>query len=493
MNISNNEKDPTHGRIVKLLTHKKLDRGMVLIEEQSRCVQKNQVHELVTTDQKNLTAHSRVDRVGFLGFAEINNNSVIERGDKFYIGKQLIGTVVGFDACHAPNHYNIIIEVPELISATDIELQVGHTITFAPNKVSSLSHLVTSHIRPIIIGFGYCGSQLHLPCIKKAFLNLNKSDNEKSFPMPTITVVDPCSETQMNAKYVNYIDFYNTITEIPQYNMENAVLHLCISPRNRPQILHDAIRLGIRRFILEKPVAINNEDLMVMKNLISKNNLDVLVVSNWSSSKLTEKLQQAIARFASQGIKMRKINIIQNKPRIQRSLTNYTHRNALEIEIPHMIVLSLLLAGKNVSVKESTVWDLCHNDQVRYGMGGADLTLQFDNGCMAQLNSNLVSPMRERRVEIEFENGYTLKGYFPSDSNSLHSFYYEYDNNGHIVYQSVIPDDTLTECFMQAYKYFYFNGNKPASDFNFHLLVSDLLIQARNKALINQYTVLEEI
>lgn len=493
MNISNDEKDPTHGRIVKLLTHKKLDRGMVLIEEQSRCVQKNQVHELVTTDQKNLTARCRVDRVGFLGFAEINNNSVIERGDKFYIGKQLIGTVVGFDACHAPNHYNIIIEVPELISATDIALQVGHTITFATNQTSTLSLSVTSHIRPIIIGFGCCGSQLHLPCIRKAFIHLNKNDNENAFPLPVITVVDPCSETRMNAQYVNYIDFYNTINEIPRYNMENAVIHLCISPRNRPQILYDAIKLGIKRFIIEKPVAINNEDLMVMKNLISKNDLDVLVVSNWSSSKLTEKLQQTVARFATQGIKMRKITIIQNKPRIQRSLTNYTHRNALEIEIPHMIVLSLLLAGKNVSVSESTVWDLHHNDHVRYGMGGANLTLQFENGCIAQLSSNLVSPIRERCVEIEFDNGYKLKGYFPSDSSSLYSFYYEYDEHGQTVYQSVIPDDTLTEFFIQSYKYFYFNGNKPASDFNFHLLVSDLLIQARQKAMIDQYTVLEEI
>ncbi len=493
MNISNNEKDPTHGRVVKLLTHKKLDRGMVLIEEQSRCVQKNQVHELVTTDQKNLIAHSRVDRVGFLGFAEINNNSVIERGDKFYIGKQFIGIVVGFDACHAPNHYNIIIEVPELISAIDIALQVGHTITFVANKTHISSQVVTSHIRPIIIGFGFCGSQLHLPCIRKSFMHFNKADHKNVFPIPAITVVDPCSETQMNALYVNHIDFYNMINEIPQYNMENAVIHLCISPRNRPQILYDAIKLGIRRFIIEKPIAINNGDLMTMQNLISKNNLDVLVVSNWSSSKLTEKLQQSIARITNQGAQMRKITIVQNKPRIQRSLTNCTHRNALEIEIPHMIVLSLLLVGKNVSVSDSTVWDLHHNDQVRYGMGGADVTLQFENSCVAQLSSNLVSPIRERRVEIEFDNGYKLVGYYPSDSNSLYSFYYEYSSTGKIAYQSIIPDDTLTEFFIQAYKYFYFNGTKPASDFNFHLLVSDLLIQARKKAMINQYTVLEEI
>ncbi|WP_243787945.1 DUF6917 domain-containing protein [Saccharopolyspora gloriosae] len=100
--------------VVKVLRHRREDRGMSLEPHASRCIRAGEVHELVTTDHCDTATGSRIDRVGFLGFAEFGGAGVLDRGDELRIGDRLIGTVLGFDACHYPNHYNILVrtEIP---------------------------------------------------------------------------------------------------------------------------------------------------------------------------------------------------------------------------------------------------------------------------------------------------------------------------------------------------------------------------------------------
>lgn len=112
---------PLHGQLLKTMSHTRFDRGMTLIEFGSRCVPKGEIHELVSTDQHDATPGSRIDRVGFIGFMEAHNAGVIEIGDRFYLGEHFIGTVLGFDDCHFPNHYNILIATPRLQTAADIQ------------------------------------------------------------------------------------------------------------------------------------------------------------------------------------------------------------------------------------------------------------------------------------------------------------------------------------------------------------------------------------
>jgi len=52
----------------------------------------------------------------------MTNGGVVERGDAFYIEEKYIGSVVGFDVCHYPNHYNIIIETDKLLTAANLKL-----------------------------------------------------------------------------------------------------------------------------------------------------------------------------------------------------------------------------------------------------------------------------------------------------------------------------------------------------------------------------------
>ena len=118
------------GSIVALMTHSRTDRGMILTEFRTRCIREGEIHELVTTDQSEAVFGDRIDRVGYLGFAEIAAGGVMEVGDPVRIAGTLIGQVLGFDETHYPNHYNILIATDRLLTSQDIHLEVECPIAF---------------------------------------------------------------------------------------------------------------------------------------------------------------------------------------------------------------------------------------------------------------------------------------------------------------------------------------------------------------------------
>lgn len=123
------------GTVVKVLTHHRHDRGMYLEPFASRCVRAGEVHELATTDHIDTAAGALVDRVWFLGFVEIANAGVIDRGDEVWIRGELVGTVLGFDACHFPNHYNILIHTDEPRTGPQLGLRPEFDVLFSPGPV----------------------------------------------------------------------------------------------------------------------------------------------------------------------------------------------------------------------------------------------------------------------------------------------------------------------------------------------------------------------
>ncbi|UED85447.1 Gfo/Idh/MocA family protein [Streptomyces profundus] len=127
-------KFPVRSTLVKILTHRRDDRGMSLTEFASRCVRRGEVHELVTTDQLDPTPGAVVDRVGFLGFVEIESAGVLDRGDEVWADGRRIGAVLGFDDCHFPNHYNVLIAVDTPTTGPEQGLVPGMEVRFGgPN------------------------------------------------------------------------------------------------------------------------------------------------------------------------------------------------------------------------------------------------------------------------------------------------------------------------------------------------------------------------
>lgn len=127
-------KRPVVASAVKLLFHVRDDRGMELCDHATRCLARHEVHEIVTTDQGEAQAGDRIDRVGFVAFAEIESGGVVERGDRLVVAGRDVGRVLGFDDCHAPNHWNVLVAAPELLTADALDLRVGDELRFEPGE-----------------------------------------------------------------------------------------------------------------------------------------------------------------------------------------------------------------------------------------------------------------------------------------------------------------------------------------------------------------------
>ncbi|NKI44862.1 hypothetical protein HFV08_27190 [Streptomyces sp. LD120] len=131
-NPENGEKRTVRSEVVKVLRHRREDRGMRLEGFASRCVRRGELHELVTTDHVETEEGARIDRVGFLGFVEISQAGVIDRGDVVLLDGEPLGIVLGYDACHFPNHYNILIHTAWTLTGPEAGLRTGSQISFAP-------------------------------------------------------------------------------------------------------------------------------------------------------------------------------------------------------------------------------------------------------------------------------------------------------------------------------------------------------------------------
>jgi hypothetical protein len=128
--MKSSDKRQIEGVVVKLLHDKRIDRGMTLAPYETRCVRLGEIHELVTTDERGKAFGDRIDRVGFIGFVEITRAGVVEVGDEVIHEGHALGHVLGFDECHFPNHYNILIASDGIVTADDIGLRVEERITF---------------------------------------------------------------------------------------------------------------------------------------------------------------------------------------------------------------------------------------------------------------------------------------------------------------------------------------------------------------------------
>ena len=95
-------------------------RGLQLIPSYTRALLKNEIQELIITDEKKAGPRKKVNNISYLGFVRIEEGGIVAVGDKAYLEGIIIGEVAGFDETHMPNHWNIVIKSSK--KATGIEL-----------------------------------------------------------------------------------------------------------------------------------------------------------------------------------------------------------------------------------------------------------------------------------------------------------------------------------------------------------------------------------
>jgi len=120
--------------VVAVLQLEMEGRGLNLIKPISRAVKKNEIHELIVTDEKEAKPGAVVNRVSYIAFLEISQGGVIVVGDEVYWNNKLLGAVAGFDDTHMPNHQNIILYSPKRVTGKDLHISIEDTIIIQAQK-----------------------------------------------------------------------------------------------------------------------------------------------------------------------------------------------------------------------------------------------------------------------------------------------------------------------------------------------------------------------
>ncbi len=132
--VSYTAKRSVIAKIVAVLKGTLENRGLKIIFPRSRAARKHDVIELITTTQKECKAGDRVDRVSYIGFAEIQASGVLRVGDQAILKGAPQWIIVGFDETHYPNHLNVIMQpvAEQAESAPDVQLEDLLEFQFKP-------------------------------------------------------------------------------------------------------------------------------------------------------------------------------------------------------------------------------------------------------------------------------------------------------------------------------------------------------------------------
>ncbi|MBP8717660.1 MAG: hypothetical protein KBI07_01030 [Candidatus Atribacteria bacterium] len=109
-------------------------RELNLIKPISRAVKKNEIHELIVTDEKEAKPGSVVNQVSYIAFIEISQGGVIVVGDEVYWNNNLLGIVAGFDDTHMPNHQNIVLYSTKRVTGKDLHINIEDPIIIQAQK-----------------------------------------------------------------------------------------------------------------------------------------------------------------------------------------------------------------------------------------------------------------------------------------------------------------------------------------------------------------------
>ena len=121
---------PVAGRVVTVLDATHDSRGIQLISSYSRALPRYSIHELILTDEPGKKPGDTVNHIAYLGFFEVTEGGCLIVGEELSINHKPVGTLIGFDETHEPNHINIIIQSHEFMTGNQSGWKIDDSIRF---------------------------------------------------------------------------------------------------------------------------------------------------------------------------------------------------------------------------------------------------------------------------------------------------------------------------------------------------------------------------
>ncbi|MGW1224377.1 Gfo/Idh/MocA family protein [Streptomyces sp. NPDC002530] len=316
----------------------------------------------------------------------------------------------------------------------------------------------------VIVGYGHAGRDLH----HRALRDLTGGRS-------AVIAVDPRPAEVAGGTWVPDVRGAVAALWAAGHRASDAVFHVAVPPGAHRDCLEELLRAGAQRFILEKPIAHTVQEAAHLVELVEATGAQVLPMSVWPASRVTEAAEELIAAGAI-GTPV-SYHMEQSKPRFRRSLETRGHGSAFEVELPHQLLLALHLAGPVAEVTESRGWDLPLPTGRLARLGGAEVVLRHTSGVTTTLYTDLGSPVRRRRLHVHGTEGTLVADYPVSGDDDFGQVRIA----GRPVHQ-VVQDAPLTRFIEQAYAHFRGERPAPRSDLALHLESMELLDTARAAA-----------
>ncbi|HEX5543520.1 MAG TPA: hypothetical protein VFX60_18535 [Micromonospora sp.] len=326
-------------------------------------------------------------------------------------------------------------------------------------------------LRTLLVGFGRAGAGLHWQVLRQ----LRGSDEAAGLFATEPSVVFDTGDARARATRdgLTVVDSLSQAARI--LDPATTVVHLCVPPAARLAALTEVAALGFTRLLAEKPLASDVDALRGIAQVCRDYSLQLVPVAQWLRSALTLRLRELID--TGELGRLRTINIVQRKSRLSRTLLDAGHPTAFDVELPHSVGLVLGLAG-DASVTDAAWADMHVGDVVIPRMGMARLRLDHHSGPVTEIFSELTSPVRERRIDLTFDEGRVI-GHYPNS---------EADHYAHLVVTagarrnaSVLFDDSLRAFFLDTYRRFA-AGDDLREDLSLGRRVVEVLHEAKRIA-----------
>lgn len=327
-------------------------------------------------------------------------------------------------------------------------------------------------LQTLIVGLGRSGTGLHLPVLRK----LRQGSGEGGLFAPELPVGYDSSPTPAHAAPQGLRTLPSLEAAGRLLDPERTLVHVCTPPDARAEVLRDLAGLGFRSFLVEKPLGADTVEAEAIRRVRDTCGLHIAVVAPWLHSTLTRRLHHLVESGLLGAL--RSIAIRQNKPRLGRTLAVPSHPSAFDVEPPHALGVALRLAGP-ASLQDASWTDARIGDTVARRMGSATLRLQHDGGSTTIITSDLVSPVRERSIRLEFSGG-VVTGHYPLSGDDSYA-QLSIKETGRPERQDIFYDEALTACVLDAYRGVA-GSVDPSAEFDLQTQVVSLLTEAKCRA-----------
>lgn len=240
----------------------------------------------------------------------------------------------------------------------------------------------------------------------------------------------------------------------------DVLLDLCAPAPQYIPLIKTAIDMGVRRFMLEKPLGWSFATASSLAEML--HDREAVYQDTYLHSSGIEVLLDWVARERSA---IEVVNIKFHKNRMpesydKRGFDNETPPDAWHIEGPHMVTIATKIAGEVSAIEDANLFDMSYRDSIFRKHGGALAILKHEGGVRSRLSMDLCSDENERLVEVCLENGALIRLQLPESKSTHFMSRLEKVEGDRVVDRLMVEDRPMEQCVSNGVDYFLSGMNQ---------------------------------